>query len=123
MTTTILVCDTCRFSAEEKLQGEQTGGQILGAHIAARLPEGVRMRHHSCLMGCAHSCNAALSESGKYTYVLGGFRPEPDAAEALLAYARLYAESPTGQVAFRLWPGGIRGRFIARIPPAPEPAD
>ncbi|MEX0970767.1 MAG: DUF1636 domain-containing protein [Paracoccaceae bacterium] len=120
MTTTILVCDTCRFSAEEKLCGEKTGGEILGALIAARLPEGVKMRHHSCLMGCEHHCNLAIRAPGKLTYVLGSFEPNKDAAEAVTEFAAKFHASETGRVPFKEWPVGVKGHFVSRMPPIEE---
>ncbi|RMF34879.1 MAG: DUF1636 domain-containing protein [Alphaproteobacteria bacterium] len=124
MRATLIICDTCAYSVEEKTRGGQTGGQWLAALIERLVPAApeVEIRRHSCLMGCAHSCNVALSQPGKISYVLGGFRPESAAAEAILAFARAYADSPTGQVPYRQWPQGVKGHFIARIPPL-APAD
>ena len=116
--TTITVCDTCRFSAEEKLSGERTGGEIFHEFIAAAAAgTPVEVRTHSCLMGCARHCNVAISEAGKLSYVLGEFEPTAEAAEALVAYATLFAESETGQVPYKQWPAGVKGHFQARIPP------
>jgi predicted metal-binding protein len=36
-------------------------------------------------------------------------------------YARLHAESPTGQVPFKQWPQGVKGHFVARIPAIDAP--
>ncbi|GGK07314.1 hypothetical protein GCM10009304_36930 [Pseudomonas matsuisoli] len=69
-----------------------------------------------CLMTCQRHCAAVLRAPGKITYVLGGFTPDETAAEALLDYAGKYTESETGQVPFRTWPAGIKGKFVARIP-------
>lgn len=125
MTACLTICDSCAFSPEEKLRDGLSGGAILAALVEARaagLP-GLAIRRHTCLMGCTRACNVALSAPGKITYVLGGFRPEPEAAAAILAYAALYAGSPTGQVPLRQWPAGVRGHFVARIPPLPgDPA-
>jgi predicted metal-binding protein len=114
---TITVCDTCAFSAEEKTQNGQTGGEIFAALLEERAGAAVRVRRHSCLMGCGHPCNAAVSDKGKLTYVLGGFEPSPAAAAALIEYAEKFAQSETGVVPFRQWPQGVKGKFISRVPP------
>jgi predicted metal-binding protein len=124
MTTTIFVCDTCRFSREDREAPDgRTGGQMLAERIerlAAGAP-GLSVRRQSCLMGCERFCNTAVTAPGKLTYVLGMFAPSEESAAAVVDYARLYAASPTGQVPLKQWPQGVRGHFVARIP-VPGPA-
>lgn len=119
MTTTILVCDTCRYSVDSKTGPEgATGGELLAAEIedlASGLP-GIEVRRLSCLMGCERHCNTAVTAPGKLTYVLGRFEPCRSAAEAVVEYASRHASSETGQVPFREWPAGVKGHFVARIP-------
>jgi predicted metal-binding protein len=119
MTTTIYVCDTCRWTAAEKTAPcGRTGGEILAGHVE-RIAEGVpgvAVRRQSCLMGCERHCNTAIGAAGKLTYVLGQFDPGAEAAEAVVAYACLHRDSDTGQVPFRQWPQGVKGHFMARIP-------
>jgi len=119
MTTTIVVCDTCRYSEEEKLFDGKTGGEILCEHVE-HLAQGkpdLAVRRRSCLMGCTRHCNVAIIAERKLTYVLGEFQPDTDAAQALVDYAALHAQSENGQVPFRQWPQGVKGHFVARIPP------
>ena len=118
MTTTIFVCDTCRFSAEEKHAGEKTGGEILCEHVEslARDHPELEVRRQSCLMGCNRHCNIAVTAKQKISYVLGEFQPDAEAARAIVDYAALHAASETGQVPFREWPQGVKGHFVARIP-------
>ncbi len=119
MTTTIFVCDTCRWSVEEKFAPcGRTGGEILAGHVEqlACGEPGIAVRRQSCLMGCERHCNAAVTAPGKLTYVLGAFAPGEDAAAAVVDYARLHRDSETGQVPFRQWPAGVKGHFMARIP-------
>ncbi|MEM7668754.1 MAG: DUF1636 domain-containing protein [Pseudomonadota bacterium] len=119
MTTTILVCETCRFSSEEKLAPDgQTGGEIFATEVERRAEgiAGVEVRRHSCLMGCDRHCNTAIMAKGKLTYVLGRFEPGAEAAEAVVDYAALHRDSETGQVPFKQWPQGVKGHFVARIP-------
>ncbi len=124
MTTTIFVCDTCRWSAEEKCAPcGRTGGEVLAGHVE-RLAEGVpglEVRRQSCLMGCERHCNTAVAAPGKLAYVLGAFAPGPEAAAAVVEYARLHRDSETGQVSFRQWPKGVKGHFMARIPALAAP--
>ena len=119
MTTTIFVCDTCRYSPDDRTgPGDKTGGEVLAERIeriAAGQP-GIEVRRQSCLMGCDRFCNTAVAAPGKLTYVLGRFAPTDASAEAVVGYARLHAESPTGQVPFKQWPQGVKGHFVARIP-------
>ena len=119
MTTTIFVCDTCRYSAESKTDPDGvTGGELLATEIEA-LAAGMRdleVRRQSCLMGCERHCNTAIGAPGKLTYVLGMFAPGLESAEAVVDYARLHAASETGQVPFKQWPQGVKGHFVARVP-------
>lgn len=123
--TTIVVCDTCRFSVADKTAPcGRTGGEILAAEVErlAAGREGVEVRRTSCLMGCERHCNTAVMADGKITYVLGQFAPGPEAAAAVVDYATLHRDSATGQVPFKQWPQGVKGHFIARLPalvPAP----
>lgn len=115
--TTILVCDTCRFSEAEKLHGEQTGGEILADLVEKAAGSGIRVKRHACLMGCDDHCNIAVRAKGKLTYVLGRFEPNNDSAEAIAAFAAGFATSETGRVPFREWPQGVKGHFVSRVPP------
>lgn len=119
MTTTIFVCDTCRWTVEDKTAPcGRTGGEILAGHVE-RLAEGiagVEVRRQSCLMGCERHCNTAVCAPGKLTYVLGAFEPGEEAAAAVVEYACLHRDSETGQVPLRQWPKAVKGHFMARIP-------
>ena len=118
MTTTITVCDTCRREARKELKAEPSCGETLLAEVErAAANAGVAVRHVSCLMGCERACNVAVSAPGKLTYVLGRFDPTVEAAEAIVEYAQGHGESETGAVPFRQWPQGVKGHFVARVPP------
>ncbi|MEO1490834.1 MAG: DUF1636 domain-containing protein [Pseudomonadota bacterium] len=117
--TTIFVCDTCKFSAEEKTDpAGRTGGEILAGLVEAAAVDtpDVQVKRQSCLMGCERHCNTAIAAPGKLTYVLGTFEPSDDAAAAVVEYAVLHAASESGQVPFKQWPQGVKGHFVARIP-------
>lgn len=118
--TTITVCTTCRTPEKREDPVGMPDGETFLAHIRAAAPDGVSVRGTACLMGCGHGCNVAVSAKGKLTYVLGRFDGTPDDAEAVTAYAALHAQSAMGQVPFRAWPQGVKGHFIARVPPLEE---
>jgi len=123
-TSTITICDTCKREGWEQGTMDATDGERLAALIesAASGITCLRTRRHSCLMGCGKGCNLAIQGAGKITYVLGDFAPTKEAAEAVVAYARLHAESETGQVPFRQWPQAVKGHFVSRLPVLDSPA-
>jgi predicted metal-binding protein len=122
MTTTLLLCETCGQDAaapSAARKGELFATEVEGLlqeQLAAGAPP-LLIKRTRCLMACQRHCTALLQAHGKIAYVLGDFQPEREAAEALLDYSRKYQQSDTGQVPFRTWPAGIKGKFIARIPP------
>lgn len=118
MTSTITICDTCKRPDWEERGIETRDGKTLAELIenAAKGVEGVTTRRHSCLMGCGKGCNLAIQAENKLTYVMGDFEADGGSAEAVVEYARLHAESETGQVPFRSWPQGVKGHFVSRLP-------
>lgn len=122
MTTWITICDTCKREGWENGDMGLTDGERLAALIEAQNPKDdpVKTRRVSCLMGCTHGCNVAIQGEGKLSYTLGKFEPSDEAAEAIIDYATLHAQSDSGQVPFRQWPQGVKGHFITRHPPLPK---
>jgi predicted metal-binding protein len=124
--TTLYVCETCRHSdtAQEDEQGRR-GGVVLAEQIERRLdPErdaGLEVRRIRCLMACSRHCVVHLRAAGKMGYVIGDMPPAATSADTLLDYARQYQRSETGVVAYSSWPEGIKGHFIARVPPLEQP--
>lgn len=120
--TTITICTTCRNAdARESQQGDPTGEAFLDRVRAAAKGTPLTVRGTACLMGCTHGCNVAVSADAKMTYVLGRFDGTSEDAEALVQYAGHHAENENGIVPFRSWPQGVKGHFVARVPPlAPE---
>ncbi|HWU79459.1 MAG TPA: DUF1636 domain-containing protein [Caulobacter sp.] len=116
----VVVCNTCRVSAEDR---EDADGARGGALLAAALREiaegsGVAIQEMPCLFNCAQHCSIHLRAPGKIGYVLGRFEPTTEAARAILDYAVAYAASDEGVVPYRQWPEGVKGHFIVRVPPA-----
>ncbi|MGR3572714.1 DUF1636 family protein [Brevirhabdus sp.] len=122
MTTWITVCDTCKQADWADRSVERTDGEVFAERIEhhAQAVSGLRVRRHSCLMGCANACNVTIQATGKLSYTMGKFDgTEPD-AEGVVAYAALHAQSPAGQVPYRQWPAAVKGHFITRHPPLPD---
>lgn len=116
--TTITVCTTCRRPERRaEKEGAPCGETFLARVMAAGRAKGIAVRGTACLMGCEHGCNAAISGAGKMTYVLGRFDGDASDAAALVDYAARHRESESGIVPFREWPQGVKGHFVARVPP------
>lgn len=117
--TAVVVCNTCRLSAEERETPEGVrGGALLAAALRdAAVGKGVAIQEMPCLFNCAQHCSIHLRAPGKIGYVLGRFEPTSEAAEAIVAYAQAYAASEEGVVPYRQWPDGVKGHFIVRVPP------
>lgn len=115
------MCDTCKREDWAETPEALTDGERFAALVEAAAADQplVKVRRHSCLMGCARSCNVAIQAPGKLNYTLGEFDPSQDAAEAVVEYARLHAESGSGQVPYRQWPTPVKGHFVTRHPPLP----
>ena len=119
----MVVCTSCRWSKEQR---EDAGGRRGGAGLLQAL-EGALDRHPACgrvelqpmecLFACTSHCTVHLRAPGKMGYLLGRFTPDAAAAQALCDYAAAYLDSPDGVVRYADWPEGIKGRFIARLPP------
>lgn len=122
MSTVVTVCDTCKQEGWETRGMAQTDGEQFADLIeqAAKGRDGVVIRRFSCLMGCTRACNVAIQGAGKLNYTLGEFDPNEEAAQAVVDYAALHAESENGQVPYRQWPQAVKGHFITRHPPLPD---
>lgn len=122
MTVVLYVCDTCNYAKDEKYLGTRTGGEVFYDCVnkAAQPFEHIRVERFSCLMNCQKHCSVALAGKDKIGYVMGGFRPDTQHAQAVVEYADKYSNSDTGQVAYKEWPQDIKGKFSSRIPPFKE---
>lgn len=124
MVARLVVCTTCRFSSEEPVDAAGlSGGQVLlnAVKIAVDVAgaDDLRVEEQACLWACVSHCAVYLSQSGKPAYLAGRFAPTAQDAQAIAAFARLYADSPQGAVPYRDWPEGMKGHFIARLPADP----
>ncbi|MBB4858914.1 putative metal-binding protein [Novosphingobium chloroacetimidivorans] len=119
----VVVCSTCRFSAEAREdEGGQRGGALLATAmraVQAEEPElaGVAVQEMPCLFSCQRHCSVHIRAPGKVGYVLGDFVPDRASAQAILTYASRHAASEEGVVRYAEWPEGVKGHFIVRTPP------
>jgi len=121
MTTWITICDTCKRDDWDQRETTVSDGEVLADLIEqSDVGPDVKTRRTSCLMGCTHGCNIAVQGQNKLAYTIGRFEPIPEAAEGIVAYAKLHANSETGQVPYRQWPQAIKGHFITRHQPLPD---
>ena len=121
MATWITVCETCRGPGWA--EGSPRQGEAFAALVeAAAGGTDLRVRRTACLMGCDHGCNLAVQAPGKLAYTLGRFEPSTEAAEGVVAWGLLHAESASGAVPYRQWPEAVKGHFVTRHPPLPEEA-
>jgi predicted metal-binding protein len=121
MTTTLYVCETCRYNTATREHEGRPGGtiflEIIQRHLAATDYTGPLVKATRCLMACSRHCTVHLRAPGKINYTIGDFAPTASDAEALLDYIGKYQLSESGQVPYSTWPQGIKGHFIARTPP------
>ncbi|MFD1107056.1 DUF1636 domain-containing protein [Sphingobium olei] len=121
--TAVVVCSTCRFSAQARDDDRGVrGGARLGEALRALAATdtryaGIAIHDMPCLFACGDHCTVHLRAPGKVSYVLGRFAPDRDAARAILDYAARYADSDHGSVPYAEWPEGVKGHFITRSPP------
>lgn len=119
----VVVCSTCRLSAEAREDGSgRRGGALLAqalrevqggdAHFA-----GIAIEDMPCLFACSAHCTVLVRAPGKIGYVLGRFAPEEASARAILDYAVKHAQSDDGQVRYADWPEGVKGHSLVRMPP------
>jgi predicted metal-binding protein len=120
--TAVVVCSTCRFSAQGRDDRGVRGGARLGQALRALAAADARyariaIQDMPCLFACGDHCTVHLRAPGKISYVLGRFVPDEEAARAILDYAVCYAGSDHGRVPYADWPDGVKGHFITRSPP------
>ena len=113
--TTLHVCVTCR-AGQPLAEGAIAPGRKMHDAVAALLADhpAVELREVVCLSSCDHGCAAAISEPGKWTYLLG--RLEPALAPDLLSYAATYAAHRTGTVLPSKRPASLARMVLGRMP-------
>ena len=121
----VIVCETCRQPGTGQEAGPEAGwtgamfAALLEGVLASAGADDVRVGTMRCLMSCRRPCVVHIRSPGRMGYVLGDLAPERSAVEALVGYLLAYGATDNGVVAYRDWPDGVKGRFVARIP-APD---
>ena len=119
----LVVCTTCGVSKNqrEEPEGRCDGDLLLEALQAAIVGHPVQgelaLQPMPCLFACTSHCTVHIRAPGKMGYLLGRFSPTAEDATALLDYMAAYLQSHEGVVGFADWPEGVKGHFIARLPP------
>jgi len=109
------VCVTCRAN-QPVVDGQPVPGQMLFDAVADALgaDAAVDLRPVVCLGNCNDGCSVAVTQDGKWSYLLGHL--SPDHAADLVAYGAAFAASENGTV----WRSGrapsLRDAIVARIP-------
>ena len=133
--TVIIVCETCGYDSEHP--NAVRPGKRLGEALACALDRERRsaadggdreraaaladleVQPFRCLMACKRGCTAQVRGAGKIGYTLGDLEPDAASVDTLIDYALRYRASGTGEVPFKQWPAGVRGKFVARFPVLP----
>ncbi len=123
--TEVIVCESCRSPAPE--DGDGWTGAMFAAlldGVIAATPDlaGVRVSTMRCLMSCRRPCAVHIRSPDRMGYVLGDLPPERSAVLALVDYLASYRRTSDGVVPYKRWPEGVKGKFVARIPPVPSSA-
>ena len=116
MSAELHVCTTCRANLPlvegEPVIGKRLFNAVAEIFAARELP--VSLKPVVCLGNCAQGCSVAVSQPGKWSYLLGHLTP--DHAADLVDYALAFAASKDGTV----WRSGraasLRDAIVARIP-------
>lgn len=119
MTVELSVCTSCRLDRSGPYEADKTDGRPFAGLVEATATDdsALRVRPIGCLLQCARACSAGLTAPGKWSYAFDGLPPTQASADMLVAFAKLYADSPDGVVPFARWPRGIQAHFGARLPP------
>lgn len=119
----LLVCTTCR-AGQPLAEGETPPGRhmldALEHALAAHPAPPVELRPVTCLSVCRQGCAAAMTQPGKWSYLLGHLSPA--LAGDLLAYGETYAAHATGAVLPSRRPESLRGAVLGRLPSLAEPS-
>lgn len=114
---TAFVCVSCQVADPSVPEGAVRPGRDLLAALQDAGPiEGVRIAPVDCLAVCKRPCTVALTGPGRWIYVIGDLAG-PEAATDIRDFARAYALTENGIVAWRDRPKSVRKGVISRTPP------
>ena len=117
---TFYICRSCVWSeSARERDGKRQGTFLLEAvHAlieAEPLPEALNLRAVYCLNGCTSPCNVGFRAAGKHHVRFSHLTPE-NAAD-VVAYARAYQASATGDLSEDETPAAMRGKMTVHTPP------
>ena len=117
---TFYICRSCVWSeSARERDGKRQGTFLLEAvHElieAEPLPEALNLRAVYCLNGCTSPCNVGFRAAGKHHVRFSHLTPE-NAAD-VIAYARTYQASASGDVSEDETPAAMRGKMTVHTPP------
>ena len=115
----LYVCTTCKQDGALLTEGETPPGKLLYEAVAGKLAEmgdtaPIDVQPIVCFANCEQGCSAGLSQSGKWSYMVGHVGPEH--ADDLIAYGAAYAGSDTGIVLRSGRPESLRHAIVGRFP-------
>ncbi|MFN8831595.1 MAG: DUF1636 family protein [Labrys sp. (in: a-proteobacteria)] len=114
---TLFVCVSCQVADATAPDGTARPGRDLLAALREAGPiEGVTIAPVDCLAVCKRPTTVALSGPERWIYVIGDLAG-PEAAAEIRDYARAYALTENGIVAWRDRPKSVRKGVISRTPP------
>lgn len=120
---TLLVCNVCHVSPDQKTLDGQTGGAHLLNQLTAFDSDEAResklaIQATGCLWTCDRPCSATFVCPSKYTYHFVDLSPF-DSHAALLKFGELYTQSDNGYVLPAKLPKLLQPKLLVRIPDVP----
>lgn len=118
-THAITVCTDCRITGDACRPGIELLARLNDS--LGRLGLGPNadfaIQGTACMAGCRHACTIGFQASGKATYLFGDIDAGTD-IDALVDFARLYAERKDGMTREGERPRALAGKVLARVPAA-----
>ena len=117
---TFYICRSCVWSeSARERDGKRQGTFLLDAVKelieSEPLPKALNLRAVYCLNGCKSPCNVGFRAAGKHHVRFSHLTPD-DAAD-VIAYARAYQASATGEVSDDETPAAMQGKMTVHTPP------
>jgi predicted metal-binding protein len=113
----IQVSTACRDREADDLTGDALILALRADLAACGLSDAFAVSGVKCMVGCARPCTEGFQADGKAAWLFGDLTPAD--APDLLAFAKLYAESPDGWCRSTQRPGKLSQTALARIPALP----
>ena len=117
---TFYICRSCVWSESARERDGKRQGTFLLDVVkdlieSEPLPKTLNLRAVYCLNGCKSPCNVGFRAAGKHHVRFSHLTPD-DAAD-VIAYARAYHASATGEVPDDETPAAMQGKMTVHTPP------